>query len=181
MMPIGPLMIEHRLIEKMIRRVSEEWASIERTRQVDERFIEEVVDFFTTYADRCHHGKEEDILFREIRKRKVDPELTRQVEELMQDHITARNYIRQLKDANGRFAAGETSALAEISQAMANLVDIYPRHIEKEDKQFFLNAMEVFTKQERDLMLTEFNDFDRQLIHEKYRAVVDRLTKNLPR
>ncbi|OPY32467.1 MAG: Hemerythrin HHE cation binding domain protein [Methanomassiliicoccales archaeon PtaU1.Bin124] len=181
MMPIGSLMIEHRLIEKMIKRMTEELGSIERTRQVDERFIEEVVDFFQTYADRCHHGKEEDILFREIRKRKVDPELLRTVEELMHDHIMARQMVRQLKDANGRYSAGERTAIDEISQAMAGMIDLYPRHIDKEDKHFFLNAMEVFTKQEQNDMLAEFNDFDRQLIHEKYRAIVERLTKNLPR
>lgn len=181
MMPIGSLMIEHRLIEKMVKRVSEEWASIERTKQVDERFIDEVVDFFATYADRCHHGKEEDILFMEIRRRKVDPELQRMVEELIQDHINARIFVRQLKDANGRYAAGETSAITEITHAMASIVELYPRHIEKEDKHFFLNAMEVFTKEERDKMMSDFNDFDRQLIHERYRAIVERLTKNLPR
>jgi hemerythrin-like domain-containing protein len=181
MMPIGPLMIEHRLIEKMIKRISDEWASIERTKQVDEAFIEEAVDFMQTYADHCHHGKEEDILFRELRKRKLDPELVRMMEELYTEHIVARGMVRQMKDAKSRFVMGETGALGDLTQAMEKIVEIYPRHIEKEDKQFFLAAMDVFTKQEQNAMLLEFAEFDRHLIHERYRAVVDRLTKALPR
>lgn len=181
MMPIGPLMIEHRLIENMVKRISEEWSSIQRTRQIDEVFIEEAVDFMQTYADHCHHGKEEDILFRELRKRKLDPELVRMMEELYTEHVVARGLVRQMKDSKSRFVMGETSALDDLIDAMGKIVEIYPRHIEKEDKQFFLPAMEVFTKQERSAMLLEFAEFDRHLIHERYRAIVDRLTKSLPR
>jgi hemerythrin-like domain-containing protein len=34
-------------------------------------FIDTAVDFIRTYADRCHHGKEEDILFRNLAKKKT--------------------------------------------------------------------------------------------------------------
>jgi hemerythrin-like domain-containing protein len=71
MMPIGPLMIEHRLIERMIDVMKEELLLIEKKMKVNPEFIESVVDFFHTYADRCHHGKEEDILFRDLGGKKL--------------------------------------------------------------------------------------------------------------
>ena len=62
----GPLMIEHRLIERMITLIKQKLNQIESTNQVDPLFIDTVVDFIKFYADRTHHGKEEDILFREL-------------------------------------------------------------------------------------------------------------------
>jgi hypothetical protein len=54
-------------------------------------------------------------------------------------------------------------------------VTFYPAHIAKEDKHFFIPCMEYFTKKEQDSMLQAFWDFDRRLIHEKYRGLVERL------
>ena len=40
-----------------------------QNKKVNPNFITAAVDFFRTYADRFHHGKEEGILFRSYRKR----------------------------------------------------------------------------------------------------------------
>ncbi|MGE5790278.1 MAG: hemerythrin, partial [Syntrophaceae bacterium] len=56
---------------------------------------------------------------------------------------------------------------------LKELVDFYPGHIEKEDKRFFFPCLEYFTQAEQDRMLQEFRDFDRNMIHEKYRTVVE--------
>ena len=45
-------------------------------------------------------------------------------------------------------------------------------HIEKEDKHFFIPAMDYFSRDEQQKMLDEFREFDRKMIHEKYRAMV---------
>jgi len=69
MKPIGPLMWEHRLIEKMAGLFIREINRIKEENNVNTVFIDSAVDFFRTYADRTHHGKEEDILFRDLEKR----------------------------------------------------------------------------------------------------------------
>jgi len=56
MKPIGPLMKEHRLIEKMINLLNEHQSKLSKTRKLDVNFIQIAVDFFRTYADRTHHG-----------------------------------------------------------------------------------------------------------------------------
>jgi hemerythrin-like domain-containing protein len=45
MLPIGPLMIEHRLIERMIELINTELVKIRETKQVKPRFIDAAVDF----------------------------------------------------------------------------------------------------------------------------------------
>jgi len=66
MKPIGPLMREHRLIERMIALMGREIEQINASGKVNTGFLMVAVDFIRTYADRTHHGKEEDILFRSI-------------------------------------------------------------------------------------------------------------------
>ena len=76
MKPIGPLMWEHRIIEKMIDVLRNEIKTITEKSDVNAVLIDQAVDFFRTYADRTHHGKEEDILFRDLAK-KSSPRTTR--------------------------------------------------------------------------------------------------------
>jgi hemerythrin-like domain-containing protein len=71
MLPIGPLMWEHRLIERMIKLIKAEYVTIEKTKKLDLNFIVVTTDFLRTYADRCHHGKEEEILFRELARKNL--------------------------------------------------------------------------------------------------------------
>ncbi|MFW9957485.1 MAG: hypothetical protein ACFFCT_05390 [Candidatus Odinarchaeota archaeon] len=55
-LPVGPLMIEHRLIERMISVMGKEIKRIQKNREVDPKFIDTAVNFIRTYADQCHHG-----------------------------------------------------------------------------------------------------------------------------
>ena len=67
MKPRGLLMIEHRLIEKVLT-VAKQKAISMTDMDYNPIFVETIVDFIKTYADRTHHGKEEDILFVESNK-----------------------------------------------------------------------------------------------------------------
>ena len=62
----GQLMIEHRLIERMLSVIKDVIAKIKTKHKVNTVFVDIAVDLIRVYADRTHHGKEEDILFRHI-------------------------------------------------------------------------------------------------------------------
>jgi hemerythrin-like domain-containing protein len=172
MMPIGPLMIEHRLIERMIDVMKEEFLLIEREKKADPEFIEMAVDFIRTYADRCHHGKEEDILFRDLGVKKLTDKQKRTMEELVEEHKWGRRVTTRLVEANTRYVQGNKEALSAIMDCIKALIEFYPKHIEKEDKHFFIPCMDYFTEAEKEAMLKEEWEFDQSLIHEKYRNMV---------
>jgi hemerythrin-like domain-containing protein len=179
MMPIAPLMIEHRLIERMIDVMKEELLLIEKEKKIDAEFVEMAVDFIRTYADRCHHGKEEDILFRDLGGKKLTDEHRRTMEELVEEHRWARKVTGRLVEANMRYVQGNKEALSAITDCVKSLVEFYPKHIEKEDKHFFIPCMEYFSDAEREAMLKEEWEFDKSLIHEKYRNIVIAVEKIL--
>lgn len=68
MLPIAPLMIEHRVIEQMIGIIENEVDWCDQNGSINIELVDAVIDFIQNYGDRCHHGKEEDILFRELKK-----------------------------------------------------------------------------------------------------------------
>ena len=172
-MPVGPLMKEHRLIERMIRIMNANVENIKKENKVNPLFIDTAVDFIRTYADRCHHGKEEDILFRDLAKKNISAEHKRIMDELIKEHVMGRNNVKKLVEAKQKYIQGNKDALKDIISNMEILIKFYPKHIEKEDKHFFIPCMDYFTEQERDAMLNEMWEFDRDMIHEKYTKVVE--------
>jgi hemerythrin-like domain-containing protein len=60
---MSPLIVEHRLIERMISVMKDSLANITVVKRADPPFIDKYVDFGTC-AHRCHQGKDEGILSR---------------------------------------------------------------------------------------------------------------------
>ena len=173
MKPIGPLMIEHRLIERMVFLLSGALETMKKTNAVNTGFISTEVDFFRTYADRTHHGKEEEILFRNLSMKGLSAEDSKMMERLIQEHIWARQAVSKLSAANERYARGDGDALKDMLYELEKIVTFYPIHIEREDKDFFLPVMNYFSKQEQIVMLDEFRALDRGMIHGKYKSIVE--------
>lgn len=172
MKPIGPLMWEHRLIEEMIRLLDAEVDKIRGKSDVNILLIDQAVDFFRTYADRTHHGKEEDILFRDLAKKNLSREHNRIMEELIEEHVQARKKVGRLIEAKNNFLAGSGDS-APVADCIRELISFYPPHIEKEDKHFFFPCLDYFSPDEQNRMLAEFQEFDRLMIHEKYTKAVE--------
>lgn len=171
----GPLMIEHRLIERMIAVIIDVLAQIPSTGSIDPMFVDTTADFIRTYADRTHHGKEEDILFRDLNEKGLSNRDRQLMEELIEDHVYGRKTVRAMVEANERYRTGDASALEKIVENLETLVEFYPKHIEKEDKVFFPASRTYLTDEEDQAMLKEFFEFDRKMIHEKYTSMVQKL------
>jgi hemerythrin-like domain-containing protein len=177
MKPIGPLMIEHRLIERMIRLLEGELETMRSTDEANADLVAAGADFFRMYADRTHHGKEEDILFEALRDKPLSDEHREMMQRLIQEHIWARQAVGRLASANDRYRHGDVAAMYTMIYELSKIVQFYPAHIEKEDKHFFIPIMDYFTEAEQKAMLERFWEFDKAMIHEKYKAVVEELEK----
>ena len=171
----APLMIEHRLIERMLSVIKDVLSTIESMHQVDPLFVDVAVDFIRVYADQTHHGKEEDILFRELNHKPLSAEDRRVMSELIEEHVFGRRTTKALVDANTRYRNGDETALVDIADKLQTLTEFYPKHVRKEDKVFFPASRAYFTDEEDQAILAEFWEFDRKMIHEKYKSVVEQL------
>lgn len=166
-------MIEHRLIEKMLASFMRYMDVAEMRQKIDPGLIDTAVDFIRIYADRTHHGKEEEILFRALAKKDMAPDLKKIMQELISEHVWSRKTTASLAQANQGYLSGNGGRLSEILFLARELGSFYPRHIEKEDEHFFVPAEEYLSKEEQAEMLTVFWEFDRKMIHEKYSQIVE--------
>jgi hemerythrin-like domain-containing protein len=101
------------------------------------------------------------------------------MEALVEEHKYGRSMVAKLVQAKQDYLQGQEDALPRIVEHLRALVAFYPQHIEKEDKDFFPNSERYLSEPEQQAMLQEFWEFDRQMIHEKYRAVVAALRAQL--
>jgi len=167
-------MIEHRLIERMIIAAGIELERLRAGKKADPGFLEMIVHFFRAYADRCHHGKEEDILFRELTRKGLSPEHRRILDELTEEHVLGGSAVTAMAEASQAYQEGQPAAVSEIAKHLGWLVDFYPRHIEKEDKQFFVPAMDYFTREEKDDLIARGYALDSRLLHQEFEDLLKR-------
>lgn len=114
MKPIGPLMREHRLIERMINLLSEDLKRTTEKGQADVELLMMGIDFMRTYADRTDHGKEEDILFRELSKKELSAGHLKIMNELVEEHAHARKMVAALAGACARSLLSKATIVPQL-------------------------------------------------------------------
>ena len=175
MLPVDMLVTEHKLILQAVEKIKKEIGQIEATNAVTPIYLTTAVDFFRTYADRFHHGKEEGILFKALSQRNLNETDQKGMMELMVEHGVARRTVTALDNTKEEYIAGKQEALKTILDLLNTLVKLYPAHIEKEDKHFFYQSMAYFTEQEQNQMQTSFIMFNQNFTDKKYKQVIDQL------
>lgn len=174
MKPRGPLMIEHRLIEKMMGVIEKRIPQIRKTNKIEPAFVDSIIDFMRTYTDGIHHGKEEEIYFRGCAKKSMEAAESEMLKELIEEHNLSRYAIETIVQAKEKYLEGE-DVLHLILEKLQSLVDLYRGHIEKEDQHFFPDSEKYLSETEQMKMLEEFSEFDKKVVHEKYRSLVENL------
>ena len=168
-------MTEHRMIERMLSIMQDALWNIESRQKIDPSLVDRIIDFIVVYVDETHHGKEEDIFFKHLKDKPLSPEDSGMMEELIEEHVFGRETTTALSTANNLYRNGDESSLADLAEAMKALIEFYPRHIDKEDNRFFPASRTYMTNEEEQSMLAQFRDYDQNMIHRKYRSVLEKL------
>lgn len=99
----------------------------ERGQTVDPQDLERLTGFFREFADRCHHGKEEDLLFPALGQAGlVPPDALQQA--LLDEHEQGRQALRAMQEQ----AATPGPGFADAAERYAGLLR---RHIATENSQ----------------------------------------------
>ena len=130
--PVEMLEAEHRVIQKIVAGMSVLAEQLEDGEPVDVSLLESIVVFLRTFADRCHHGKEETFLFPALIRRGV-PSHGCPIGGLTMEHQKGRVMVGELAEAIRGCAAGEPPARENLVKSLRALVAFYPSHIWKED------------------------------------------------
>jgi hemerythrin-like domain-containing protein len=177
---IEVLTAEHRLIEQALGSLETYADTIRAGAPALREVVGDYARFLGGFADACHHGKEEDILFRRMIERGF-PREAGPLAVMLHEHELGRSHVRALSDlaaAPGELAEADAKRLLGHVDAY---VPLLRQHILKEDRCLYPMALQCLSGAELDAMNTEFETFEARLFadgsHDRLRALAERLSE----
>jgi hemerythrin-like domain-containing protein len=169
---------EHQIILMVLDAARQEVQHLKQRGLVDEKTIQEYLDFFRNFADRCHHSKEEDLLFVKMEQSGV-PKQGGPVAVMLAEHDQGRKHLKAIAEALPEAAAGNAQAVDSISNNLLGYVDLLKSHIYKEDHILYPMADRLFTAQDQAQLIKDFDRVEAEEmgsgVHEKYHQLANEL------
>ncbi len=104
--------------------------------------FDQCVTFIRLFADACHHGKEEDLLFPELEKAGMS-RTQGPIAVMLEEHRIGREYVRFMSESMDLARAGDEAARARLANAARGYSELIRAHIMKEDHVLFNMADHV--------------------------------------
>lgn len=173
MRSIEILMNEHRVIERALTLLELATVKMERGVKVSLEALNMLLKFFQVFADRCHHGKEEDVLFPLLEVRGV-PRDGGPIEVMLYEHQVGRSYVKALRESLEVLDKYVEAKTKFINNAL-NYISLLRNHIYKEDNILFKIALQVLTKDDNEKLMREFENVENRIGPEVHEQLVKSL------
>jgi hemerythrin-like domain-containing protein len=180
MQPLEHLAKEHRLIAKAVTVTKAFREEISAGDPIRPRRYWWLVDFWSTYADLVHHGKEEQWLFPVILEHSESSEFGDTIDKLVEEHMYLLAYIAELRRFARPMFTGRPAARERVISCLDKYVELIQPHIKLEDEELFPAANQMLSKSELDKLAKEFKAMDTRTgtkVQSYYQALVDKLMK----
>ncbi|WP_243357955.1 hemerythrin domain-containing protein [Fundidesulfovibrio terrae] len=172
MLATDELKAEHRGIEIMLRILGQLADAAQSGRGLDKADAADVIEFLRTFADKCHHSKEEDLLFPALEAAGI-PRQGGPVGVMLHEHDIGRGFIKGMSDS---LASGDMVGFAG---AARGYIELLSNHIAKEDNVLFKMADQALSPQKQEELVRAFAAMERdhmgEGVHEAFHAMMDRL------
>jgi hemerythrin-like domain-containing protein len=169
---------EHKAVKVMLRVLEKITKNLEAGDSIDPDHLASIIEFFQVFVDRCHHVKEENMLFVAMQKT-TDPGDGDRIGALLKDHVSGRNYIRDLSHAAKHFQDGDMAAVPEIIRWARAYITLVIQHIDIEDNVLYPLANERLSPKKQEELLAQFDKLEEEIIgvgkHEEFHKLIDKL------
>jgi hemerythrin-like domain-containing protein len=180
---IETLMNEHRLIEQVLGSLETFAINLRNGADGDRGTVKDYADFLSNFADKCHHGKEEDRLFVAMSAHGF-PKDFGPVAVMLADHLEGRGHVQTLREigsGSGPLTGEERDAVVAHSQSYVALLRA---HIMKEDNILYPMAIQAIPSEEMAALASSFDDFEQRVMghgkHERFRSLAQSLVAAYP-
>ncbi|SHI74093.1 Hemerythrin-like domain-containing protein [Geosporobacter subterraneus DSM 17957] len=142
-----------------------------------------IIDFVRNYADKHHHSKEEDILFKRMSEELGDVVAHGPIMGMFAEHDLGRLFISNLETALQKSKDGDKDARVDIIANAIAYTDLLHRHIDKEDTAIYTFAQKKLSPKslaevEEKCRIIESLAHEKQL-QDKYIRLIDELEKSV--
>lgn len=124
---------EHENIRRMLQVTRNICYRVMTEGEYDMDDFPKIIDFIKVYADKHHHGKEEDILFETMKSELEKLAQSGAITGMYIEHDLGRLYISNLERALKEFQAGNDEGRMDIIANAVSYTNLLDRHIEKEN------------------------------------------------
>jgi len=182
MRAIDILMEEHEIILSVLDALEKGAGKLQASEPVPAQFFLDAADFIRNFADRCHHMKEEGVLFKTMVERGFPGEHG-PIAVMLAEHEQGRDYTHDMNEAAQKLAKGNADSRDAVVRAALGYVTLLRAHIQKENQILFPMAANFIPESEHDAVAAAFEEVERTEtgagIHEKYEALAQSLRKQM--
>ncbi len=177
MKPIDELKVEHQAVKLTLRVLEVICRRLEQSNPpVELQHIDQLLEFFTVFVDKCHHGKEEELLFPALEAvgvwREGGP-----IGVMLMEHARGREYVHRMRETLAGYRAGQ--AAAGFIQEARGYIGLLEQHIHKEDTVLFPLAERQLTDAKQAELEKGFAMIENTKIgpgrHEEFHRMLDHL------
>jgi len=162
------LLEEHKVILEVIDALKKFTVRMEAGGALPPKIMEDILDVIMNFADKCHHGKEENVLFPLLQKKPVKDK--NMVSVLLKEHEQGRAFVRMMK--NGK--------KDEVLKGAHGYWELLVKHIIKENR-FFKECDALLSDEERKMLLDGFERIELEVMgegkHEYYHKKAEEIAK----
>ncbi|MCX6561475.1 MAG: hemerythrin domain-containing protein [Candidatus Aminicenantes bacterium] len=181
--PTEELKIEHQAIKRMLGILTRACARIEAGSPVDPAHLDAAVEFIRVFADKCHHGKEEDLLFPAMVAAGV-PDQGGPIGVMKAEHTRGRELVRKAAAALPGLKRKDRAAAADFVAQARGYAALLGPHIDKEDFILYPMADRLLAKSVQAGLSKEFERVEDEIIgggsHERFHRLLDDLEAAYP-
>jgi hemerythrin-like domain-containing protein len=184
MTPTEILKEEHRLILDVLNSLEEAADRLDSGGDVSPDFFLDAAEFVAEFADRCHHRKEEDILFVAMTARDM-PRDSGPVAVMLHEHEEGRRFTAGFRSAAEQMKSGDAASRADVVRNVFDYVILLREHIHKEDYVLFPMADQIIPVAAMQELSESFQrvvtEDEKKGVPGKYRALAKKLGDYLAR
>jgi hemerythrin-like domain-containing protein len=178
---IETLMSEHRVIEQVLDALVVFADETRRKGATDKAELGRFVTVIREFADACHHGKEEDILFAAM-VRHGFPREGGPIAVMLHEHDQGRRLVGALKIRSEQAGDWSEDERQEVSDAAHGFSELLHAHIHKEDAILYPMAEQHLPPEALDAVTEACERYEQERAgnHERLHALAEELIARYP-
>jgi hemerythrin-like domain-containing protein len=180
MKPTEDLKKEHEAIKLMLRILEEVSRRLETGEKVSAEHLDRILEFIQVFADKCHHGKEEGLLFPAMQRAGIPGERG-PIGVMLHEHREGRDFVKGMSEAVERYKKGGKKAGKDVAKNARNYASLLSRHIEKEDNILYPMADARLSAAAQEDLEKGFEKIENDVIgpgrHEEFHRLLHRLNE----
>jgi hemerythrin-like domain-containing protein len=169
---------EHEGIKIMLSILGQVLHQLKTTGSLNKEHFDGILEFLKVFVDKCHHAKEEELLFPALLASGVPKDGP--VAVMLREHETGRNHIKAMNAAFAGYTAGDISVSKDIIQNIHGYTSLLKDHIEKENNVLFVMADNLLSEKNQEELLEGFERIEEERIgigkHEEFHGLIKKLS-----